>query len=217
MQHSMSLVGLDVHAAQTHVEDHGVVTGELRRVKLRMAPSTASCARAPCRLARSVSCATSFDTARPRSRSAGARSSGSRRPCRTRDQALLGRLRGARQVRAADTRCADLRHPRPRAAGRSTSVPATTASRAAAGTPKRRSQQATRSSPPPIRPRPWRPLRRARRRLLLPPRHRAHRTLPPPPHPPTRAPRPPSHPRTAPGGRLIQTSPHRGGHFRFRR
>jgi transposase len=38
MQHSMSLVGLDVHAAQTHAAILDVVTGELRGVKLRMAP-----------------------------------------------------------------------------------------------------------------------------------------------------------------------------------
>ena len=38
MQHSMSLVGLDVHAAQTHAAILDMVTGELRGVKLRMAP-----------------------------------------------------------------------------------------------------------------------------------------------------------------------------------
>jgi transposase len=39
MQHSMSLVGLDVHASQTHAAIFDTVTGELRGVKLRMAPS----------------------------------------------------------------------------------------------------------------------------------------------------------------------------------
>ena len=38
MQHSMSLVGLDVHAAQTHAAVLDMSTGELRGVKLRMAP-----------------------------------------------------------------------------------------------------------------------------------------------------------------------------------
>jgi transposase len=38
MQHSMSLVGLDVHAAQTHAAILDMATGELRGVKLRMAP-----------------------------------------------------------------------------------------------------------------------------------------------------------------------------------
>jgi transposase len=38
MQHSMSLVGLDVHAAQTHAAVLDMATGELRGVKLRMAP-----------------------------------------------------------------------------------------------------------------------------------------------------------------------------------
>jgi len=57
------------------------------------------------------------------------------------------------------------------------------------------------------RPQPSRPLQRARRRVLLPPRHREHRTLPPPTRPPTRTPRPPSHPPTAPRGRLTHTLP----------
>jgi transposase len=39
MQHSMSLVGLDVHASQTHAAIFDTVSGELRGVKLRMAPS----------------------------------------------------------------------------------------------------------------------------------------------------------------------------------
>ncbi len=39
MQQSMSLVGLDVHASQTHAAIFDTVTGELRGVKLRMAPS----------------------------------------------------------------------------------------------------------------------------------------------------------------------------------
>jgi transposase len=39
MQHSMSLVGLDVHAAQTHAAILDMATGELRGVKLRMAPT----------------------------------------------------------------------------------------------------------------------------------------------------------------------------------
>jgi transposase len=38
MQHSISLVGLDVHASQTHAAVLDTVTGELRGVKLRMAP-----------------------------------------------------------------------------------------------------------------------------------------------------------------------------------
>jgi len=38
MQHSMSLVGLDVHASQTHAAILDMATGELRGVKLRMAP-----------------------------------------------------------------------------------------------------------------------------------------------------------------------------------
>src|SRR3954454_16343368 len=38
MQHSMSLVGLDVHAAQTHAAVLDMATGELRGVKLRMTP-----------------------------------------------------------------------------------------------------------------------------------------------------------------------------------
>src|SRR3954452_13567780 len=38
MQHSMSLVGLDVHALQTHAAILDTSTGELRGVKLRMAP-----------------------------------------------------------------------------------------------------------------------------------------------------------------------------------
>ncbi len=38
MQHSMSLVGLDVHASQTHAAVLDMSTGELRGVKLRMAP-----------------------------------------------------------------------------------------------------------------------------------------------------------------------------------
>jgi hypothetical protein len=38
LQHSMSLVGLDVHAAQTHAAILDMATGELRGVKLRMAP-----------------------------------------------------------------------------------------------------------------------------------------------------------------------------------
>ena len=38
MQQSMSLVGLDVHAAQTHAAILDMATGELRGVKLRMAP-----------------------------------------------------------------------------------------------------------------------------------------------------------------------------------
>lgn len=37
MQHSMSLVGLDVHASQTHAAILDMSTGELRGVKLRMA------------------------------------------------------------------------------------------------------------------------------------------------------------------------------------
>ena len=39
MQHSMSLVGLDVHAAQTHAAIFDVASGELRGVRLRMAPT----------------------------------------------------------------------------------------------------------------------------------------------------------------------------------
>src|SRR3954470_17004282 len=39
MQHSMSLVGLDVHASQTHAAILDTATGELRGVKLRMAPA----------------------------------------------------------------------------------------------------------------------------------------------------------------------------------
>jgi transposase len=39
MQHGMSLVGLDVHAAQTHAAILDMGTGELRGVKLRMAPA----------------------------------------------------------------------------------------------------------------------------------------------------------------------------------
>jgi transposase len=39
MQHSTSLVGLDVHAAQTHAAILDTATGELRGVKLRMAPA----------------------------------------------------------------------------------------------------------------------------------------------------------------------------------
>jgi transposase len=38
MQQSMSLVGLDVHASQTHAAILDTATGELRGVKLRMAP-----------------------------------------------------------------------------------------------------------------------------------------------------------------------------------
>ena len=38
MAHSMSLVGLDVHAAQTHAAMLDLSTGELRGVRLRMAP-----------------------------------------------------------------------------------------------------------------------------------------------------------------------------------
>ncbi len=38
MQHSMSLVGLDVHASQTHAAVLDMSTGELRGVKLQMAP-----------------------------------------------------------------------------------------------------------------------------------------------------------------------------------
>jgi len=38
MRQSMSLVGLDVHASQTHAAILDVATGELRGVKLRMAP-----------------------------------------------------------------------------------------------------------------------------------------------------------------------------------
>lgn len=38
MQHSMSLVGLDVHASQTHAAILDMSTGELRGVKLRMPP-----------------------------------------------------------------------------------------------------------------------------------------------------------------------------------
>ncbi len=38
MPHSMSLVGLDVHASQTHAAILDISTGELRGVKLRMAP-----------------------------------------------------------------------------------------------------------------------------------------------------------------------------------
>ena len=38
MQQSMSLVGLDVHASQTHAAILDMATGELRGVKLRMAP-----------------------------------------------------------------------------------------------------------------------------------------------------------------------------------
>ena len=38
MVHSMSLVGLDVHASQTHAAVLDVSTGELRGVRLRMAP-----------------------------------------------------------------------------------------------------------------------------------------------------------------------------------
>ena len=50
-----------------------------------------------------------------------------------------------------------------------------------------------------------RPLQRARRRILLPPRHREHRTLPPTAHQTARTPRPPSHPRTPTRGRLTAT------------
>jgi transposase len=39
MQRSMSLVGLDVHASQTHAAILDAVSGELRRVRLRMAPA----------------------------------------------------------------------------------------------------------------------------------------------------------------------------------
>src|SRR5881409_1581250 len=39
MAQSMSLVGLDVHASQTHAAILDVSTGELRGVKLRMAPT----------------------------------------------------------------------------------------------------------------------------------------------------------------------------------
>lgn len=39
MQQSMSLVGLDVHASQTHAAILDMATGELRGVKLRMAPT----------------------------------------------------------------------------------------------------------------------------------------------------------------------------------
>jgi transposase len=39
MAQSMSLVGLDVHASQTHAAILDTATGELRGVKLRMAPS----------------------------------------------------------------------------------------------------------------------------------------------------------------------------------
>ena len=63
------------------------------------------------------------------------------------------------------------------------------------------------------RPQPGRPLPRARRRVLLPPRHRSHRTLPPPAHPPTRTPRPQSHHRTPTTGRLTQTFPRTDGLF----
>ena len=38
MVRSMSLVGLDVHASQTHAAILDLGTGELRGVKLRMAP-----------------------------------------------------------------------------------------------------------------------------------------------------------------------------------
>jgi transposase len=38
MQHSMSLVGLDVHASQTHAAILDMSSGELRGVRLRMAP-----------------------------------------------------------------------------------------------------------------------------------------------------------------------------------
>src|SRR3954463_8348027 len=38
MQHSMSLVGLDVHASQTHAAVLDMATGELRGVRLRMPP-----------------------------------------------------------------------------------------------------------------------------------------------------------------------------------
>jgi transposase len=38
MQHSMSLVGLDVHASQTHAAILDTSSGELRAVRLRMAP-----------------------------------------------------------------------------------------------------------------------------------------------------------------------------------
>jgi hypothetical protein len=38
MLQSMSLVGLDVHASQTHAAVLDVGTGEVRGVKLRMAP-----------------------------------------------------------------------------------------------------------------------------------------------------------------------------------
>ena len=56
------------------------------------------------------------------------------------------------------------------------------------------------------RPGQGRPLQRARRRVLLPARHREHRTLQTPTRPPTRTPRPPSHPRTPPRGRLTSRS-----------
>src|SRR5436190_19277618 len=39
MAQSMSLVGLDVHASQTHAAVLDTATGELRGVRLRMAPS----------------------------------------------------------------------------------------------------------------------------------------------------------------------------------
>src|SRR4051812_48196679 len=39
MQHSMSLVGLDVHASQTHAAILDPSTGELRGVRLRMPPA----------------------------------------------------------------------------------------------------------------------------------------------------------------------------------
>src|SRR6185436_12226898 len=39
MAQSMSLVGLDVHASQTHAAILDMSSGELRGVKLRMAPS----------------------------------------------------------------------------------------------------------------------------------------------------------------------------------
>ena len=58
-----------------------------------------------------------------------------------------------------------------------------------------------------------RPLPRARRGVLLPPRHREHRPLPPPTRQATRTPRPSSHPATPPRGRLTQPLPHPGGIF----
>jgi transposase len=64
-----------------------------------------------------------------------------------------------------------------------------------------------------VPPRPQRELRdlvrcrlpRARRRVLLPPRHREHRALPPTPHPPARTPGPSSHPRRCPTTRLTNS------------